>query len=79
LPGSDETEGDVMNTTTAATPVTAGNSWTRALRVALIPLAIVVLFVASFVLGRTTASTAQHVPAPTTVATHPVSCRFGPC
>jgi hypothetical protein len=58
-----------MNTTTAATSVTAGNSWTRALRVALIPLAIVVLFVAAFVLGRSTASTAQHPPATTIPAT----------
>ena len=68
-----------MNTTTAATPATDGNSWARALRVALIPLAIVALFVASFVLGRTTASTAQHVPVSTTVATHPAPCRIGPC
>jgi hypothetical protein len=69
-----------MNATAAAIPVTAGQSWSHAARLVLITLAIVVLLAVSFVLGRATGSTAQHVPAiAPTVGVHTSidDCRVG--
>jgi hypothetical protein len=72
-----------MNTSAISVPVSAGQSLTHAARVAFVALAIVALLAVSFLLGRTTVSSAQHLPsiAPTTgVSTILDACRFGrPC
>ena len=67
LPTPAKPKGDVMNTTTAAAPVAARKSRTHVIRTTSVALAIVVLFAASFLIGRATASSAQHVPAATSV------------
>ena len=82
-----------MNTTTAAASVAVPKSRTHVIRTTFVALAIVVLFAASFLIGRATASSAQHVPPATSVpatsvpVTAPrtsapsgsVSCHVGPC
>jgi len=58
-----------MSATTISAPVPAGQSSINGLRLVLVTLAIVVLFAASFVIGRVTASTTSHTaPASTPVA-----------
>ena len=82
-----------MNTTTVSAPVAARKSRTHVIRVTFVALATVVLFAASFLIGRATASSAQHVPPATSVPATTVavtapstnapsgttSCHVGPC
>jgi hypothetical protein len=62
-----------MSATTFTGSVRSEQSWNRAKRAVLIAVAIVVLFAASFLIGRATAGTTSHVastsPAATTLLT----------
>ena len=73
-----------MSVTTAPTPVIAGRSWTHVTRAAVLAVAFVALLAVSFVVGRTTVSTAKQAPAVVTKAasatnwpTTTYPCRMG--
>jgi hypothetical protein len=51
-----------MSAATVPSPLSAAKSWARSTPIALIALVFVVLFAASFVLGRATVSTTRRSP-----------------
>jgi hypothetical protein len=51
-----------MSAATVPSPLSAAKSWARSTRLALAALVFVVLFAASFVLGRATMSTTRTSP-----------------
>ena len=74
-----------MSATTVPAPATTGPSWMHAARLALITVAVIVIFTASFALGRATVSSSKPAPAVAPVASVPVTagastdapCRMG--
>ena len=62
-----------MSATTVPAPTTTGPSWAHAVRLGLIAVAVIVIFAASFALGRSTVSSSKPAPAVAPVVSVPVT------
>ncbi len=77
--------GHIMSATTVPAPTTTGLNWALAVRIGLIALAVIVIFAASFALGRATVSSSKAAPAVAPVSSVPFNagastdepCRMG--